>query len=508
MQQGMVSVLWVLGLLLVAGAQANPADDPRVQEEMARRQPGIVYKTPHFWMFYHNLDAARAVFEGNEQPLEGMRQFRDSYLDLNYAYSNICGDLLPANKITVTRTVQTIYTDGMGGERYRDPAVTHSFSYDPSFYQKLVEYEEWFKQQSKAHAGKEVLRMVVDMHARMRERMSQPGVSLGSLFAGMYDDWNAETAIFSMNKWLLQNGCRSASVYQLRENFRRIAYGEPTLQQAGIKILNAEKETEPAEWVVTKPTLFETCKTQGTSLADFDSGNMSYCVCMESEGARLLNKQELTTVTEQYQDLRALIQSSAQTLPNDHIAWRLQAVRAQCMTVLNGDLYQERRDYYRETGAFRFALIAKQVEQAKQQRQVDLVQKEARLLNDSEKTMLDLRKQPDMNSGALGYVYRVIKRGKGTSPNESQRVAVRMVGETLGSKRVVVDSRVFAATTGGKDDVAHFPMKGLQHLKAVHDALRRMKPGDHWEIFAPPGLGEPTQPNDIVRYRVELLQVL
>ena len=378
-------------------------------------------------------------------------------LDMNYAYSNICGDLLPANKITVTQTMQTIYTDGMGGERYRDPAVTHTFFYDPRFYQKLAEYEEWFKQQTKEQLGKETLRMVVDMHERARERMSQPGATLGSLFAGMFDDWNAETSIFSMNKWLLRNGCHSASVYQLRENFRRIAYGEPTLQRAEVKIPNADQETEPAEWIVTKPTLFEACKTQGVPLADLDSDQMSYCVCLESEGAQLLNEPELTAVADQYRELRELFRTSAQTIPKNHIAWRLQDIRAQCQTVLHGKRFEKRRDYYRDIGALRFALIAKKVEQAKQQRLTDLGQKEARLLVDSKKTMLELQKQSDMNAGALGYLYRVISKGKGASPDESQRVAIRMMGETLGSKKIVFNSRMFSTTTGGSDDIAHFP---------------------------------------------------
>ena len=272
---------------------------------------------------------------------------------------------------------------------------------------------------------------------------------------------------------------------------------------------DAAIDTEPAEWIVTRPTLYESCQSNASPMADLTPSSLAFCACMANEAAVMLNDAELPFIVENFANLRRAIDNHASApVPATDIAWRLQTVRNQCFDVMEGKNYHQRAQYYSSVGELRFTQIAKQVEAAKQQRVVDLAKREEHLRSQSGETMDTLRQQAGMQIDGLGFLYRVILKGQGASPTNGQKVALRVQGITVSENVTVLDSRMLVGLVGGKGNVAHLPLAGIRHLKALYSALLKMKPGDKWEVYAPPGLGEPTHPNDIIRYDVELIKIL
>jgi len=103
-----------------------------------------------------------------------------------------------------------------------------------------------------------------------------------------------------------------------------------------------------------------------------------------------------------------------------------------------------------------------------------------------------------------GLQYRVIKAGKGKTPALTSTVKVHYEGKLL-------DGTVFDSSIKRNEPI-EFPVNGV--IAGWTEALQRMKVGDKWILFIPPGLayGEQGSPpdigsNELLTFEVELLDV-
>ena len=103
-----------------------------------------------------------------------------------------------------------------------------------------------------------------------------------------------------------------------------------------------------------------------------------------------------------------------------------------------------------------------------------------------------------------GLQYQVIKTGAGKTPAVTSKVKVHYEGKLL-------DGTVFDSSIERGQPI-EFPVNGV--ISGWTEALQRMKVGDKWRLFIPPGLaygesGNPPVigPNEMLTFEVELLDV-
>ena len=130
--------------------------------------------------------------------------------------------------------------------------------------------------------------------------------------------------------------------------------------------------------------------------------------------------------------------------------------------------------------------------------------KEGKMHAAEAKKFLETNKaKKDITTLPSGLQYRVIKKGKGTSPSAKDRVQVHYTGKLLNG--TVFDSSRKRGTP------ATFGVN--QVISGWTEALQKMREGDQWELFIPPNLGYGPRgqgqipPNALLVFDVELLKV-
>ena len=110
---------------------------------------------------------------------------------------------------------------------------------------------------------------------------------------------------------------------------------------------------------------------------------------------------------------------------------------------------------------------------------------------------------PEITTNESGLQYRVIKKGKGKSPRETDTIKVHYVGKLVNGNEFDNSYK--------KGKPAQFKVNGV--IKGWTEALLMMQKGSHWEIFIPPELGYGKKgvpgvipPNAILIFELELIQ--
>ncbi|MDH4274957.1 MAG: FKBP-type peptidyl-prolyl cis-trans isomerase [Gammaproteobacteria bacterium] len=115
------------------------------------------------------------------------------------------------------------------------------------------------------------------------------------------------------------------------------------------------------------------------------------------------------------------------------------------------------------------------------------------------------KKDKDVTVTASGLQYKVLKKGSGKQPKETDTVSVHYKGTLTNGKEF--DSSY------GRGQPTEFPVNGV--IKGWGEALQLMHEGDKWQIFVPSELaygpggapGSPIGPNEALVFEVELLAV-
>jgi FKBP-type peptidyl-prolyl cis-trans isomerase len=113
-------------------------------------------------------------------------------------------------------------------------------------------------------------------------------------------------------------------------------------------------------------------------------------------------------------------------------------------------------------------------------------------------------KREGVQTTPSGLQYRVIKEGDGASPTLDDTVQCNYRGTLLNGTEF--DS---SQAQGGPQT---FPVRGV--IAGWTEALQKMKVGDKWQLFVPPGLaygpnppGPPIEPNSLLVFEIELLDI-
>ncbi|MEZ4828194.1 MAG: FKBP-type peptidyl-prolyl cis-trans isomerase [Bacteroidia bacterium] len=116
------------------------------------------------------------------------------------------------------------------------------------------------------------------------------------------------------------------------------------------------------------------------------------------------------------------------------------------------------------------------------------------------------RSKPGFTELPSGLQYKVLKSGKGESPDLNDIVKTRFTGKTIGGN-------IFDTTEkNGTSEPRSFEVSKV--IPGWQEALFMMKPGDHWELVIPSDLGygkelrDPIPPNSVLIFDLELLEVV
>ncbi len=114
------------------------------------------------------------------------------------------------------------------------------------------------------------------------------------------------------------------------------------------------------------------------------------------------------------------------------------------------------------------------------------------------------KSKEDIITTSSGLQYRIIREGKGESPNEDDRIAMHFRSRTI-------DDVEFNSSYKHKAPIV-IPMRGV--IPAWREALLKMKPGAKWELFVHPDLaygarevGKNVGPYSTVIFELELVRI-
>ncbi len=123
---------------------------------------------------------------------------------------------------------------------------------------------------------------------------------------------------------------------------------------------------------------------------------------------------------------------------------------------------------------------------------------------DGEKFLAENKKKEGIVVLPSGLQYKVLKSGSGASPKATDTVETNYRG-------TLIDGTEFDSSYK-RGKTATFPVNGV--IAGWTEALQKMKVGDKWQLFLPPGLaygesgaGQVIGPNETLIFEVELLGI-
>lgn len=222
------------------------------------RLDGIVYKSNHFWQQFNNFDVMKKTFNGEFGGLERKKLFRVHYRDFVQQYGLHCplSGQIDARRFTMHRVTEDEYGNEVSKEKTTD--VTTRMEH--RFTDKYDEYKRIYNWFYTSMGFSNVL------NQKQLNLSQMPGVQI--------------------EHFIKNAPCHSASMFQMKENLWRAAYGKPSLQDEGIKIPNAENESDSVEDMLSEKTLYQSCMS--------NNGSKKYCTCFDKKAREIMTGDELT----------------------------------------------------------------------------------------------------------------------------------------------------------------------------------------------------------------------
>jgi FKBP-type peptidyl-prolyl cis-trans isomerase FklB len=143
--------------------------------------------------------------------------------------------------------------------------------------------------------------------------------------------------------------------------------------------------------------------------------------------------------------------------------------------------------------------------QAMQQRFEDLKKLAVSNKEEGDKFLAENKTKPGVSVTKSGLQYKVLSKGNGPTPKDTDRVSVNYTGK-------LINGEVFSTSQELGDKPAAFTLNGV--IPAWREALKLMPKGSKWEIYAPASLAYGERgthgkigPNATLIFTIELVDV-
>lgn len=203
--------------------------------DLTKRQPGIVYKLDPYWQKYRTdptWDAVRRIFDGDFTGQKPGWQFKSAFYLFGDMYSQRCKSEVEAfveHRIPYSAIVRT--------RTYMDGRIEH----DHETRVLVVNIDKRFEPQWRSYEPA-VLKHILVATGNITEEMG----NLASASDAKITEALRKSQQLSMYvDFFKTHACRSAAMLQLRENLVRVANDRPSVQREGVRLPNAEQESDP-----------------------------------------------------------------------------------------------------------------------------------------------------------------------------------------------------------------------------------------------------------------------
>jgi hypothetical protein len=202
---------------------------------LAKRQAGIVYKLDPYWEQYKvdpTWDAVRRVFDGDFTGQKATWQFKSAFYLFGDIYSQRCKSeveefvehRLPYSAIVRTRT-------------YMDGRIEH----DRETRVMVVHIDKRFEPQWRSYEPASLKHILVAAGNITEEMGSLASATNAKILEALRKSQQMSMYV----QFFKTHACGSAAMVQLRENLVRVANDRPSAQQEGVRLPNAERESDP-----------------------------------------------------------------------------------------------------------------------------------------------------------------------------------------------------------------------------------------------------------------------
>lgn len=204
----------------------------------SKRKPGIVYKLDPFWAQYPNSDLSRRIFDGDFARYPTTINFSWLYLVYGDYFSSRCAQHVKSWTtllVPVSEPDGTVDNPVTGLPETRFRSSVDKLRLDSRFAPRYNDYEAAMRVYALSRAADAIKNGPNFATMTAREFFK--------LVPGVKDQLTPEGTNL---EFLQKQPCDSAMMTQLGENIARASRGQPSLQVDGVRLANAERESDPA----------------------------------------------------------------------------------------------------------------------------------------------------------------------------------------------------------------------------------------------------------------------
>ena len=203
----------------------------------SKRRPGIVYKLDPFWAQYPKSELARRIFDGDFAQYSKTSNFSWLYLVYGDYFSSRCAQHVKSWTtllVPVSEPDGTVDNPVTGLPETRFRSSVDKLRLDSRFAPRYNEFEAAIRVYALSRAADAIkngpnfatmtAREFFKLVPAVKDQLTPEGTDL---------------------EFLQNHACDSATMTQLGENIARASRGQPSLQADGVRLDNAERESDP-----------------------------------------------------------------------------------------------------------------------------------------------------------------------------------------------------------------------------------------------------------------------